>query len=138
MGITVHFEGALRSEAALDEVRREAAAFASARGWPVEQVDRDDEVWRDGEPERGRVRGVTLEPHARCDPLRLWFDYDLVAADFCKTQFAGATVHLDVVRLFVLLRRCFARLSVSDGTGYFDGRADAQDVLRYFDEAPRL
>lgn len=135
MGITLHFKGTLSGTAAVEAAMRAAQQFARSRGWRAEPEDREASLWREGKSCTGRVRGITVHPDERCDPLRLWFDADLRVDDFCKTQSAGPAVHVEVVRLLMRLRPLFASLEVHDETGYWES-GDATRVHQAFDASP--
>jgi hypothetical protein len=119
MGVTIHFEGSLRSAEALDRLLATARQFARANGWPVEEIDspevtlqrvRGEEDW----DYVGPVRGVALLPGPDCDPVRLELDRDLYIQEYTKTQFAGAETHEKVVELLRSIEPFFLDLSVQD------------------------
>jgi len=119
MGVTIHFEGSLRSQEALDDLLVAAHKFAQANGWHVEAIDspeatlqrvRNEEDW----DYTGPVRGVALFPGPDCDPVRLEFDRDLYIQEFTKTQFAGADTHVRVVELLRAIEPFFRELSIED------------------------
>lgn len=119
MGVTIHFEGHVLDESALQLAIAKARALGQAFGWRatviaeahvelVRVVD-EEEI-----PYTGRTRGVELRPHEECDPIRLEFGDDLFVQDYVKTQFAGAETHVQVVELLREIQPCFRDLEVFD------------------------
>jgi hypothetical protein len=130
MGVTIHFEGTLKSAADLDLLIEKARAHAESRGWPFHAIG-------EARPHRARgkkgeavspKRGIELQPHDRCDPLRLEFDGDLHVNDFIKTQFAGVRTHVEVVELLRALEPHFSILEVIDEADYWTERDE--ELLR--------
>jgi hypothetical protein len=95
MGVTVHFEGRLKSEHAFARLLQRVAEIAKAKTWLTEMFEKSDATLLRVRNEenwdyKGPTRGITLYIHEDCDPLRLEFDEDLYIQEFVKTQFAGA------------------------------------------------
>ena len=132
MGLTIHFQGQLRSDAAFAEFEAAVGAFAARHGWALHTVaDARRELVRTLQPEdpdadeveevyTGPVRGVILLPDALCEPLAFEFDRDLFMQDWCKTQFAGAEVHAAILRLFRAVEPLFEMLDVMDEAGFWE------------------
>ncbi len=132
MGLTLHFQGQLRSESAYADFLAAAHAFAAAHAWPVHPVaDPHRELLRTLQPEdpqaaeveelyTGPVRGLLLLPHPLCEPLAFEFDTDLFMQDQCKTQFAGPEVHAAVCRLFRATEPLFDLLDVQDEAEFWE------------------
>jgi hypothetical protein len=125
MGVTIHFEGTLRDEAAFEHVVHTARMLAEQQGWKWEIIDesvtalkrmRNEEDW----DYTGPIRGIVLQPHDTCEPLRLEFDRELFVQDYIKTQFAPAEIHAEVVALLKELAPQFASLAVEDEGEYWD------------------
>ena len=126
MGVTIHFEGELRDEDAYRRVVALAQQFAQAHGWSLEPIAesrvvlkrvRDEQDW----DYEGPTRGMSLQPHENCDPLRLEFDQSLYIQEYCKTQFAPPEVHIQVVELLRRIEPEFASFSVEDEGEYWSG-----------------
>lgn len=66
------------------------------------------------------VTGVMLSPHPDAEPIRLEFDTDLYMQHFCKTQFAPAQVHVEVIGLLRELAPLMEDFSVEDEGGYWE------------------
>ena len=133
MGVTIHFEGHLSSDEALANVLAAAQAYADGQRWPHELIActearlsrvRNEEDW----DYIGPTRGIVLFPHADSEPVRLEFDRDLYIQEFTKTQFAGTTVHINVVGLLRCLAPHFASLIVDDEGEYWD--TSDQELLK--------
>src|SRR6476620_4583697 len=125
MGVTIHFEGAVRDEGAYERVVRTARTLAEENGWRWQTIDastttlqrvRNDEEY----VYSGPARGISLYPHEDCEPLHLEFDGDLFVQDFTKTQFAPPDIHIKVVRLLKTIAPQFACLSVDDEGEFWD------------------
>jgi hypothetical protein len=119
MGVTIHFEGRLASEAAYQKLIAVAKSIAAAEAWQTEPVAlgevkllrvRDEKDW----DYTGPVRGIVVYLHEDCDPVRLEFDRDLYVQEFIKTQFAGVQTHIKVVELLRAIEPFFLALNVED------------------------
>ena len=132
MGLTIHYQGQLRSEAAYEEFVALTGAYAGTRGWPAHPVTMARKVLtRTLQPEDpeapeyeeiydGPVRGIYLLPDPHCEPLTFEFDRDLFMQDWCKTQFAGAGVHAEIVGLFRQGEGLFEMLDVMDEAEFWE------------------
>jgi hypothetical protein len=125
MGVTIHFEGQVKDEAAYLALLKVATAFASRHHWPVQRIDlkevtllrvRDEQDW----DYSGPVKGIVIHPHEDCDPVRLEFDRDLYMQEFTKTQFAGAQIHLQVLELLSTIELFFRELKIEDEGEYWE------------------
>ena len=130
MGVTIHFEGHLRDQASLDHVLQKARALGKNFGWPAVEIDESQtEIVRVIEEEEvpyvGPARGIELQPHADCDPLRIVFGGDRFLQDFVKTQFAGAETHIRVVELLREIEPYFVQLIVDDEGAFWETRDHA-------------
>jgi hypothetical protein len=111
-GVTIHFEGTAKSAADVSSVLTTAAEFAKNHGWMVVQVPAAS----------GKLSGVVLYPHNMSEPVWLQFGMDLSLRDSVKTQFAGANVHIEVIRLFDALKPILKSLSINDEGEYWEKR----------------
>jgi hypothetical protein len=125
MGVTIHYEGRLRSARDLDQVIRISCKYARKYGMefriiekPIRKTVGSDPVkdWKD----QGAVHGIIIQPDNFTDPLWLVFDENLFLSEFCKTQFADAAIHVRIIGLFRMLEPCFCNLSVTDEGGYWE------------------
>jgi len=119
MGVTIHYEGQLTSEAAYQDLVDLVSSITEAEGWSTEPIAsgevtlhrvRDEKDW----DYIGPVKGIVVYLHEDCDPVRLEFDNDLYLQEFIKTQFAGVQVHFDVLKLLKAIQPFFHSLNVED------------------------
>jgi len=132
MGVTIHFEGKLRSDISLDELLETAKTFCDQRSWqysPISEANtklcrvRDEREWN----YEGPVTGLEIFPHTDCEPLRLEFDSSLYVQEYTKTQFAPIGIHVHIVELLKQLMPKFEALTVFDEGEYFE--TDDLDIL---------
>lgn len=135
MGVTLHFEGELKSELALMALIQAAKALAIEFNWPFTEINeneakltriyRNDEVNEDSDAEEeleyiGPTRGIELRPVHSCEQFRLEFDEDLVVQEYTKTQFAPIEVHIILVDFLKENVQLFEYLHVFDEGEYFE------------------
>lgn len=133
MGVTIHFEGQLKSEQDYDTVLQTAINFAGANNMSfsiiaeenklLERV-RNEEDWN----YQGPVKGIRILPDESTDPLWLEFDENLYVQNFCKTQFAHLEIHIKIVEFFEAIQNAFDELLIYDEGDFWDTH-DSQ-VLR--------
>jgi hypothetical protein len=133
MGVTIHFEGRLKDQAAYQSVMKLAVTHAAQHGWPFEKIDqeevtlyrvRNEEDW----DYTGPVQGLLLFPDEDCDPLRLEFDRDLYVQEFVKTQFANPRVHIAIIDLLKAIEPYFSTFEVMDEGEYWE--SGDMDILQ--------
>ena len=119
MGVTIHFFGRLKNSESLEKVISVAREFAEGKGCEVINLDSEMKLLirvtdgRAGDYE-GPVRGIQFTPDENCDPFVLEFHKDLYIQQFCKTQFAGISTHVEVIQLLRKIEPCFETLVVVD------------------------
>ena len=126
-GVTIHYEGYAASTSARAQIIGESKLFAEKHGWKVSDASAQhgklerviDEKNRDYQ---GKITGVVLHPHPKCEPIHIQFGDDLFMQDFVKTQFAGASTHLDIVALFDAIKPLFRKLNIVDEGEYWETR----------------
>jgi hypothetical protein len=126
LGVTVHFEGRLRGEQAFADLLRRVEEIAKAKTWLTEKfrnyevtllrVRGDEEEW----DYKGPTKGIVIYLHEDCDPVRFEFDRDLYIQEFVKTQFAGVSVHLELIKLLRDIEQFFEELKVEDEGEYWE------------------
>jgi hypothetical protein len=119
MGVTIHFEGKLKSQKDFDEVIEKARDFAKRRSSDIIQINNDKKLLKRVNDEQdwvyeGPVKGIQLQPHDNADPLVLEFDKDLYIQEFCKTQFSDISTHIDIIQFLRDIESHFNKLSVID------------------------
>jgi len=125
MGVTIHFYGRLKNKESLDEVITIASEFAAEKGCEVINLDSEKKQLfrvkggRQSEYE-GPVRGIQFHPDENCDPFALEFDDDLYIQQFCKTQYAGISTHVEVIQLLRDIERCFETFVVLDEGDFWE------------------
>jgi hypothetical protein len=141
MGVTIHFEGQLKGEAAYQDLISTVSSFAKAENWPTQMIEsaevtllrvRDEQDW----DYIGPVKGIELYAHEDCDPVRLEFDRELYIQEFTKTQFAGVECHLKVIDLLKAIEPYFVELRVED-EGEFWEIADRDVLVQHLDWSRR-
>ena len=125
MGVTIHYEGALRDHGSYDRLVAAAEAFVAREGWRMEPIRRANATlsrFIDDEERvyEGPTTGLTIFPHERAEPIELEFDRDLFAQGYTKTQFAPAETHVKVVELLRSLEPFFSHLNVYDEGEYWE------------------
>jgi hypothetical protein len=120
VGVTIHYEGTVASDALARRVQGDALRYAREREWPVTVLE----------------HGVVLRPSERCEPLELIFEANALVGSFVKTQFASADIHIMIVELFRQLQPLFQELCVEDEGGYWEtgDRAELLEARRQVDE----
>ena|SRR5260370_19683036 len=125
MGVTIHFEGKLKSEDAFAALLQYVEEIAKAQTWLTEIFEhgevtllrvRDETEW----DYKGSTKGIILYIHEDCDPLRLEFDQDLYIQEFVKTQFAGVGTHIQLIALLREFQVFFVDLKVEDEGEYWE------------------
>jgi hypothetical protein len=159
MGVTIHYHGELddarRLDAALAMMRQEC----ERRGWPCRDFDVEAHGpyetytfheepgplpgWTDYVPDTEiveldtRWRGLSIQPHPKCESLLLMFDArdarlmmlhsmgegvkSVMYSLSVKTQFAPPEIHVEICQVLHRLQDEFGRerLVVDDESGYF-------------------
>ena len=128
MGVTIHFEGRVKSPAAYTLLIDELRELAASRGWPCESISEDHAALKRERDEKnldysGPTFGIQLHPDENADPLRFEFDRNYYVQEFIKTQFAGTDTHVAIIGLFRRIQPFFEHLVVED-EGEFWGTSD--------------
>ena len=135
MGVTIHFEGRVKTPTAYRLLIDELHDFAAIRGWPCEDISesqttlkrvRDEKDW----DYSGPTFGVQLHPDENADPLRFEFDRDYYLQEFVKTQFAGTATHIVIIDLLKRIEPFFERFIVED-EGEFWETSDESALARH-------
>lgn len=130
MGVTIHFEGRLKNAQALSDLLFRVEQIAHANTLLTEQFDNREVQLprvRNEKPEDyvGPTKGIVLYLHDQSDPVRLEFDRDLYIQEFVKTQFAGANVHIRLIRILKDLQVFFDTFDVTDEGQYWETEDEA-------------
>ena len=125
MGVTIHFEGRLKSEQDYDAVMTKATDFAEQNklDWKKFESEekvllrvRNDEEW----DYKGSTKGIRVEIDENCDPFNLEFDQDNYIQEYCKTQFTDIDNHIKIIHFLKTLTPNFEDLKVSDEGEYWE------------------
>lgn len=85
---------------------------------------------------RGADKGIKIQPDENSDPLWLEFDKNNYIQEYCKTQFAGIDVHVQIISLLKEIQPHFTELQVKDESEYWEteNKSLLQESLdNYFD-----
>jgi hypothetical protein len=125
MGVTIHFEGQLRSLTDYKEVINIARGFAEFNEMEfsffeeanklLERV-KDDIDW----DYQGQTKGIRIQPDDNSDPLILEFDKEGYIQEYCKTQFAEIKIHIKIINLLKQIEPFFENLIVYDEGEYWE------------------
>jgi hypothetical protein len=119
MGVTIHFEGRLKTPAVYSAFLDELRDYAVSHSWPCETIFeqqtilkrvRDEQAW----DYSGPTFGLQLLPDPNADPLRFEFDKDYRVQEYVKTQFAGVDTHVAIIGLLRRIQPFFECLTVED------------------------
>jgi len=169
MGVTIHYHGELDDARQLDAALAMLRQECEQRGWPYHDFDIEARGphetytfheepgplpgWTDCFPDTEiveldtRWRGLSIEPHPKCESLLLMFDVrdarlmmlqstgeggeSVMYSLSVKTQFAPPEIHVEICRVLHRLQDEFGRekLAVDDESGYFHTQ-DMQALLK--------
>ncbi|MFT3796474.1 hypothetical protein [Flavobacterium sp.] len=129
MGVTIHFDGKLKSENDYKTVVEFAIKFAEQNKMDFnlfEEADKlllrvkDEQDW----DYQGFVRGIRIQPHENSDPLNLEFDKDNYIQEYCKTQFADTETHVKLINFLKSIQSNFEQLHVYDEGEYWETQSE--------------
>lgn len=138
MGVTIHFEGQLKSDSEFDTLMEIANDFAEHYQLPYsffkeksKKLDRvkDEKDW----DYIGPTKGIKIQPDVNSDPLWLEFDKDNYLQEYCKTQFSDTYTHLIIVDLLRKIEPFFKELLVFDEGEFWDTE-DEELLKSHFDD----
>lgn len=145
MGVTIHFEGQLKSENDFNSVMTRAKNFAQTNEMPYDFFSelfkklsrvKDEQDW----DYEGPTKGIKIQPDPNSDPLWLEFDKDNYIQEYCKTQFAGLDVHLKIISLLKEIQPHFNELLVIDEGEYWETNDESKlqnSLDSYFEAAEK-
>jgi len=125
VGVTVHYEGGLKSEEAYETLIASAIAFASEMEWPLTKIEENEVTLQRVKDEEdwdyiGPVKGVEILPHEECDPFRLEFDNNLYIQEYVKTQFAPVQIHVLLIDFLRKHNELFENMQIIDEGEYLE------------------
>ncbi|MBC7412535.1 MAG: hypothetical protein H7331_08805 [Bacteroidia bacterium] len=125
MGVTVHFEGTLKSTTDFNEVINKATVFATDNNFEFEIFEfenkklyrvKDDADW----DYEGATKGIKIKIDSAAEPLILEFDSNLHLQEYCKTQYASIKVHMKLIAFLRTIKLHFVMLEVLDEGEYWE------------------
>jgi hypothetical protein len=133
MGVTIHFEGQLKSETYYDNVMKVAKDFADENAMPYSFFSEANKVLERVKDEKdwnyeGATKGIKIQPDVNSDPLWLEFDTNNYIQEYCKTQFADIEIHIKIINLLQSIKPFFSELIVMDEGEYWE--TESKDVLQ--------
>ena len=125
MGVTVHFEGSLKSDQAFSSLLLRIEEISRAETLLTERFENPQAKLGRASEERpwdyvGPTKGILLYLHEDCEPLRLEFDRELYVQEWVKTQFAGVDTHIRLIQILKDIERFFQTLVVNDEGEYWE------------------
>ena len=130
MGVTIHFEGRLKSNQAFSSLLFHIEEIGRAETLLTERFENSDAKLGRGSEEGpwdyvGPTKGVLLYLHEDCEPLRLEFDRELYVQEWVKTQFAGVDTHIRLIQILRDIETLFENLVVNDEGEYWESENQA-------------
>ena len=135
MGVTIHFEGKLKSDFEYKKLMQTAQEFATANQMEHNFFEnkkkvllrvKNNEDW----DYSGATKGIRIQPSELTDPLILEFDKDNYLQEYCKTQFAEPETHIQIIEFLKTIQDCFDVLAVNDEGEYWQ-TADRQVLVNH-------
>jgi hypothetical protein len=125
MGVTINFEGQLKSKVSFDEVMTISKDFAEKNNMPYSIFEEENKLLLRVKDEKdwdyqGSTRGIRIQPHINSDPLNLEFDKDYIIQEYCKTQYAEIETHLKIIEFLRLIETHFEWLNIDDEGEYWE------------------
>lgn len=149
MGVTIHYRGNINNKKSIDQFIVEVSDICQSMDWKYDVLDEDWSIpssleidhQEEGVGLTGHagLKGVSFVPHEDCEPVRLTFDakgqlnsvmniaFGVPNPDngapwlFSKTQFAGAEVHISIIKLLKYINKKYVSdLEVRDEGDYWN------------------
>lgn len=125
MGVTIHFEGKLKSQDSFLTVIEIAKRFAVSNELAYSTFEEENKLLERVKDEKdwdyqGPTKGLLLHPDENSDPLNLEFDNEYYIQEYCKTQFADISIHILITDLLRKIEPCFEKLSINDEGEYWE------------------
>ncbi len=133
MGVTIHYEGRLRSLDAYGELAGRLKKEADKHEWlfsevVAKKVHLPRVINGKLEDYAGPIKGVVINLHEDCEAFRLLFDGTGFMQGFVKTQFCPTSIHVRIVELLRSVEDLFTDFRVLDEGPYWEtGRTDVLD-----------
>ena len=125
MGVTIHFEGRLKTEQDYNEVMSKATEFAEQNRVDYKKFESEEKILLRIRHEqdwdyKGCTRGIRIQLDENCDPFNLEFDKNNFIQEYCKTQFTDVNNHIKIIDFLRSLKPNFDDLAVVDEGEYWE------------------
>jgi hypothetical protein len=125
MGVTIHFEGKLKTDNDFEKVVKISCDFARSNDMDYQVFEEQNKLLQRVKNEmdwdyQGLTRGVKIQPDINADPLWIEFDEDYYLQEYCKTQFVDKSIHIKIIELLKAIEPYFQSLIVVDEGEYWD------------------
>lgn len=125
MGVTINFEGQLKSNADFDQVMKIAKEFAEVNHMAFSYFEETDKLLQRVKEEKdwdyqGLTRGIRIQPDVNSDPLLLEFYRDNYIQEYCKTQFVDVEIHMKIINFLRQIEPHFNELIINDEGEYWE------------------
>jgi hypothetical protein len=142
MGVTIHFEGKLKSETDYNNVIEIAKNFSIENSLEFSEFENENATLYRVKNENdwdyiGSTKGMKIILSEFADPLLLEFDKDLYIQEYCKTQFATIDTHIVLVDFLESIEKCFEKLIVTDEGEYWETK-NVELLQEHFDNVFEL
>lgn len=107
---TIAYQGIAPTMDKVHKVVAEVQKFSVTHGWQIESND---------------VDSIVVTPHPKCESISIVFDKHLSFSDFTKTVYAPVEIHHQIVVLFLEIKPLLKKLTIDDGSGYWDSFLEA-------------
>ena len=141
MGVTINFEGKLKSDADFQVVMKIAKEFAEVNDMAFFYFEETEKFLQRVKQEKnwdykGSTRGIRIQPDSNSDPLLLEFDRDNYIQEYCKTQFVDIEIHIKIINFLRQIEYYFSELRINDEGEYWE-TSDAELLQEHIDNCFR-
>lgn len=125
MGVTIHYEGKLKSANDFNDVIEIIQEFSEFNNMSYSVFEESKKLLKRVKDEQewdyvSSVKGIRLQPHENTDPLIFEFDENYYIQDYCKTQFSDIDIHIKIISVLRKIAPHFEDLIVIDEGEYWD------------------
>ncbi|VBB47997.1 conserved hypothetical protein [uncultured Paludibacter sp.] len=125
MGVTINFQGKLKSKENFKEILKISKDFAEKNNMPFSIFEEKDKLLlrvKDGKDwdYKGLTKGIRIQPHKFSDPLNLEFDKNYIIQEYCKTQYVDIETHVKIIDFLRQIEPYFDWLNVDDEGEYWE------------------
>lgn len=133
MGITIHFNGHLKSEDDYNNLMLFCSEYSEKQEWEYTLFKnqknilyrvKDDKI----NTEDFIAKGIHILSGEHCEPILMEFDDDLYINCSCKTQFAGVKTHQQIIDFLRKIELYFENFEVIDEAEYW--QTNDEDLLK--------